>query len=97
VATGETLLVTFAVDGDVLLVTAFKLLDGGFDGLHAALGAHLLGGEVGVQTGTVPLAGNGLGVERDLGAELLGNAAVTFCQRIVCRSLRQTIRGAAPC
>jgi hypothetical protein len=34
-----------------------------------------LGGEVAVQTGTVPLTGDRLGVEGDLGAELLGDAA----------------------
>lgn len=35
---------------------------------------HLLGREVGVETSTVPVARNRLGVDGDLGAELLGNA-----------------------
>ena len=77
VAAGKTLLVTLAVDGDVLLVAALELLDGGLNGLHATLGTHLLGGEVAVKTGTVPVTGDGLGVERHLGAEGLGNTAVS--------------------
>lgn len=71
---GQPLLVTLTVDGNVLLVAALKLLDGGLNVLHATLNTHLLGAEVGVQTGTVPVAGDGLGVERDLGAKLLSNA-----------------------
>lgn len=73
-AAREALLVALAVDGNVLGVAALELLDGGLDVLHAALLAHLDGREVGVQAGAVPVAGDGLGVERDLGAELLGDA-----------------------
>jgi hypothetical protein len=54
-------------------VAALELLDGGLNVLHATLLAHLLGGEVGVQTSTVPVTGHGLGLDRDLGAELLGD------------------------
>lgn len=70
-----------------------KLLDGSLDVLHAALLTHVLGGEVAVQTSTVPVTRlkwissvrelflrlrdkdthNWLGLDRDLGAELLGN------------------------
>lgn len=73
-AASETLLVALAVDGNVLLVTALELLDGSLNVLHATLNTHLLGGEVGVETGTVPVTGDGLGLNGDLGAELLGNA-----------------------
>jgi len=43
------------IDGDVFLVAALELLDGSLDVLHAALDAHLLGGEVAVETSTVPV------------------------------------------
>lgn len=71
---GKTGLVALAVDEDVLLVAALKLLDGSLDVLHATLDTHLLAGEVAVQTGTVPVTRDGLGVDRDLGAKLLGDA-----------------------
>ena len=74
VAAGEALLVVLAVDGNVLAVAGAELGDGRLDVLHAALGAHLLGGEVGVQARAVPVAGDGLGVDRDLDAEVLGDA-----------------------
>lgn len=38
-----------------LLVAALQLLDGSLDVLHATLLAHILGGEVAVQTSTVPV------------------------------------------
>jgi hypothetical protein len=66
--------VVLAVDAHVLLLAARELLHGGLDGLHAALRAGLLGGDVGVQTGTVPVAGDGLGGEGHLGTELLSDA-----------------------
>ena len=71
---GETLVVALAVDGDVLLVAGLELLDGILDVLHATLLAHVLGGEVGVEASAVPVTGDGLGVEGDLGAELLRHA-----------------------
>lgn len=73
-STGQTLLVALTVDGNVLQVAALELLDGGLNVLHATLLTHLLGREVGVETGTVPVTGHGLGVDRDLGAELLSDA-----------------------
>lgn len=74
VSAGETLLVVLAVDSDVLGVPCAELLDGSLDELHAALCAHVLGGEVGVEAGTVPVARDGLRVDRHLGAELLSDA-----------------------
>lgn len=55
-------------------MAALQLLDGRLDVLHATLLAHLLGGEVGVQTGTVPVTGHGLGCHRDAGTKDLGDA-----------------------
>ena len=72
-ATGHAGLVTLTVDFHVLDVTLAEGLHGLLDGLHATLLAHCLGGNVAVKTGTVPLAGNGLGVEGDAGTELLGD------------------------
>lgn len=71
---GHAKLVVLAVDGHVLLLAAGELLHGLLDGLHAALGASLLGGDVGVETSAVPVAGDGLGGEGDLGAKLLSDA-----------------------
>lgn len=50
-----------------------KLLHGSLNGLHAAIGTSVLGGDVGVKTGTVPVTGDGLGRKSDLGAELLSD------------------------
>lgn len=61
-ATGETELVVLAVLLDTLEVVGLELLDGSLDVSHATLDTHLLGGEVGVQTGTVPVTGDGLRV-----------------------------------
>lgn len=72
-ATSEALVVVLAVNGDVLLVTLAELVDGGLDVLHATLNTHLLGREVAVETGTVPVTGDWLGVQGDLGTEVLGN------------------------
>ena len=67
-------LVVLAIDGHVLLLAASKLLHGGLDGLHAALLTGLLGRDVGVQTSAVPVTGDGLRSEGDLGTELLSDA-----------------------
>lgn len=74
VSAGQTGLVALTVDGDVLEVAGLELLHGGLDDLDTALLAHGLGGDVGVKTGTVPVAGDRLGVEGDDGAELFGDA-----------------------
>jgi hypothetical protein len=73
VATGETLLVTLTVDGNVLNVTGLELLHGGLNNLHTTLGTSGVGGNVGVKTGTVPLTLDGLGLEGDTDTELLSN------------------------
>jgi hypothetical protein len=74
VATSETELVTLAVLLDVLLVVRLKLLDGILNVLHATLNTHLLGGEVAVKAGTVPVTGDGLGVPGYAGTEILSDA-----------------------
>jgi len=66
--------VVLSVDCDVFLVAALKLLDGGLNVLHASILAHLLGREVAVKTGSVPVTWDWLRVERNLGTELFGNA-----------------------
>lgn len=58
-----------------LLVTTLQLLNSSLDVLHSTLLAHLLGGEVGVQTSTVPVTGDGLRSQRDASTEDLGNTA----------------------
>jgi hypothetical protein len=73
VATGHAGLIALTVDLHVLDVTLAEGLHGLLNGLHATLLAHRLGGNVAVKTGTVPLTGNGLGVEGDAGTELLGD------------------------
>jgi hypothetical protein len=66
--------VVLSINGNVLLVTALKLLDSSLDVLHTTWLTHLLAGEVAVKTSTVPVTWDWLGVERDLSTELLGNA-----------------------
>jgi hypothetical protein len=66
--------VVLSVDCNVLLVAALELLDSSLNVLHASLLAHLLRREVAVKTSSVPVTWNWLGVERDLGTELLSNA-----------------------
>lgn len=70
----QTLPVALSIYSNVLFVALLELLHGGFDVLHSALLAHFLGGDVGVKTGTVPVARDRLGAEGDLGAKLFGNA-----------------------
>ena len=72
--TRETEVVVLAVDRDVLVVPLRELGDGLLDVLHASGLAHRLGGVVGVAARAVPVALEGLGVEGDLDAPLLGDA-----------------------
>lgn len=74
VPTGKTLVVVGTVNGDVLVVSLGELLNGSLDGLHTTLLAHRLGRVVGVATSSVPVTGDGLGVERDLDTPLLGHS-----------------------
>ena len=63
----QALVVVFAVHGNVLEVALLELLDGVLDRGHALAGrAHRLGRVVRVAAGTVPVALEGLGVERGL-------------------------------
>lgn len=71
---GESHVVVLAVDGNVLLVSGSKLLDGSLNVLHSTGLSHRLGGHVGVTAGSVPVSLQGLGVEGDLDAKLLGNS-----------------------
>lgn len=73
VATGKTSLVTLTVDGNVLNVTGLELLHGSLNGLHTTLSTGGVGGDVSVKTGTVPVTGNGLRMERDLSTEFFGD------------------------
>lgn len=66
--------VVLAVDLHVLDLARRQLLHGRLDVLHAAVRARLLGGDVCVQTGAVPVAWNGLGRKGHLRAKFLGNA-----------------------
>jgi hypothetical protein len=72
-ATSKTLIVALTVDGNVLSVASLKLLHVALDGLHATVGTSLVVGDVGVETGTVPVTGDRLGVEGDLDTELFGD------------------------
>lgn len=70
---GETLLIALTVDGNVFNVARLELLHSSLDGLHATIGTGAIGRDVGVETGTVPVAGDGLGVEGDLDTKLFGD------------------------
>jgi len=73
VAAGHAGLIALTVDLHVLDVALAESLHGLLDVLHATLLTHSLGGDVAVKTGTVPVTGNGLGVESDDGTELFGD------------------------
>ena len=73
VLASQAALVALTVDLDVLGVLGLELLAGGDDVLDATLLAHVLGGEVGVAAGAVPVSGDGLGVNGDDDAKVLGD------------------------
>lgn len=92
VSARKTHSVVLSVNGNVLLVAAFELLDSSLDVLHTPWLSHLLTREVAVQPSPVPVTWDWLGVERDLGAELLSNSGeketsepelITHCIRLV--------------
>ena len=70
----QPLLVARHVLRDVLRVRLRQLLDRGLDRLHAAVLAHRLGREVGVSSGPVPVALDGLGGESADDAHVLAQA-----------------------
>src|SRR5262245_60890899 len=71
VLAGEALVVARAIDLDVLLVALAELLARRFDHLQAAGAARLLGADVRVRAGAVPVALDRLRVERRADAEVL--------------------------
>ena len=71
---GKTALVTFAVGLDVLLVLKAEVLNVLVDGGDSSFLAGVLRGVVGVHAGTVPVSGDGLGVERDGDSELFAHS-----------------------
>jgi hypothetical protein len=73
VTASETLLVALTVDGNVLDVAGLELLHVTLDSLHTTLSTSGGGRDVGVETSSVPVTLDGLGVEGNLDAELLGN------------------------
>jgi hypothetical protein len=73
VTTSETLLVTLTIDGNVLNMAGLELLHGGLNDLHTTLSTHRSGRDVGVETGSVPVTLDGLGVEGDLDTKLFSD------------------------
>jgi len=67
----KSLDVVISVTLDVLFMPLAELLDTGNDVLHATFGTHLLGGDVGVGTGTVPVSIERLGSEGNHDSEFL--------------------------
>ena len=57
-----------------MIVPHLQLMDALPDGFDAAGLTHRQRGEVGVASGAIPVAGNGLGVQRSHHAEILANA-----------------------
>lgn len=71
--TGHTEVVVLTVDLHVLLVAGTELLHGSLNGLVSAFFTRGRGGDVGVESSTVPVTWDGLGGEGDLDAEFFGN------------------------
>ena len=74
VLSGQSHLVIFTIDGNVLHMLLRELLDGIFNSLHSSRFTHGLGGVVGVAPSAVPVTRERLGVERDFDAPFFGNA-----------------------
>lgn len=72
-STGETHVIVFTIDSNVLVMPVAELFDGSLDVLDSSGFSHRLGGVVGVAASTVPVTGERLGVEGNLDAPLLGN------------------------
>ncbi len=71
--TGETLLVALTVDSNVLNVAGLELLHVRLDGLHATIRTGSGGGNVGVETSSVPFTLDGLGLKGNFDTELLSD------------------------
>lgn len=68
----ESIVVT--VNSDVLLVTLGELLNGSLNVLHATLFSHSLSRDVGVETRSIPVTWDWLGVEGNLDTEVLSDS-----------------------
>ena len=66
--TSHPLGIALAIDGDVLHVALLKLAHGSLNSLHATIFAHFSGGDVGVETGAVPVTWDRFGGKGDLNA-----------------------------
>ena len=69
----QTLLVVGTIDGDVFFVPFFQRLARRFDHLQATLAARRVGAEVRVCAGAVPIALDGLGMQRRVDAAVFGD------------------------
>lgn len=74
-STSQTQLVALAVNGDVFLVVALEILDRGMCFCRICQQSSRPSGSLTEDqcAGTVPIARDRLGLNRDLGAKLLGN------------------------
>jgi len=73
VLSSQPQLVIFTINGDVFHMLLREFLDGCLDGLHSSGLTHGFGGEVGVAAGTVPVALERLGVERNFDTPFFGH------------------------
>lgn len=71
--TGHSVGIAFAVDLDVFRMALLQFLHSLFNVFHTAFFTHLLGGDIRVEAGAVPIARNWLGGEGDFGAEFFGD------------------------
>ena len=65
--------IALAVDCNMFQMTLLKLVHYRFDGLETTIKTHILGGDVGMETGAVPVTWDWLGVESDDNAEFFCN------------------------
>jgi len=74
VSSGKTESVVVTVNSNVLLVTLGELVNSSLDVLHATLISHSISGDVGMETRSVPVTWDWLGVEGDLDTKVLSNS-----------------------
>ena len=72
--TGHALNVPLTVQLDMLNMTLLKFAHGSLNGFHTTILAHISRRDIGVKTGSVPVALDGLGSERNLNTEFLSDA-----------------------
>eukprot|EP00732_Lithocolla_globosa_P005248 Lithocolla_globosa_v1_NODE_5313_length_1262_cov_1066.448219.p1 type:complete len:374 gc:universal NODE_5313_length_1262_cov_1066.448219:1155-34(-) len=73
VETSQTTFISFSVHLNVFQVLGAQSLASGFNNFDTTFGTHFLCGVVGVATSTVPVSGDGLGVQSDNNVEFFGN------------------------